>query len=94
MAGILAGAVQRVISMHMDQEIKPPKLSGTAKLDATTEAAYAIIDKRDMDRESKTAKLKALRLEKEAAERAAGVCHRTSRAQHLRPSARKHPRMP
>ncbi len=71
MAAILAGAARRVISIPMDHEIKPPKLSGTAKLDATTEAAYAIIDKRDMDREVKTAKLKALRLEGEAAERAA-----------------------
>lgn len=55
----------------MDQEIKAPKLSGTARLDATTEAAYAIIDKRVLDRESKTAKLRTLRLEKEAIERAA-----------------------
>jgi hypothetical protein len=45
------------------------KLSGTAKLDATTEAAYAIIDKRVLDRESKTAKLRALRLEMEVVER-------------------------
>lgn len=55
----------------MDPDAKAPKLSGTARLDATTEAAYAIIDKRLMDRESKTVKLRALRLEKEAAERAA-----------------------
>ena len=55
----------------MDQDAKVPKLSGTARLDATTEAAYAIIDKRLLDRDSKTAKLRALRLEKEASERAA-----------------------
>jgi hypothetical protein len=55
----------------MDQNAKAPILSGTARLDATTEAAYAIIDKRLLDRETKTAKLRTLRLEKEAAERAA-----------------------
>jgi hypothetical protein len=55
----------------MDQDTKAPKLSGTARIDATTEAAYAIIDKGLLDRETKTAKLKAQRLEKEASERAA-----------------------
>ncbi|KQV82120.1 hypothetical protein ASC90_23695 [Rhizobium sp. Root1220] len=61
------------MSAFMDQDIKTPKPSGTAKLDATTEAAYAIIDKRVLDRESKTAKLSALRLEKDAVERAANA---------------------
>lgn len=55
----------------MDEETKVPKLTRTAKLDATTDAAYAIIDKRDLDREAKTLRLRALRLEREVAERAA-----------------------
>lgn len=59
------------IFQFMDQEIKAPKLSGTAKLDATSEAAYAIIDKSVRDRGFKTAKLRALRLEKDAVDRAA-----------------------
>jgi hypothetical protein len=67
----VAAGPLRTISQPMDQDAKAPKLSGTARLDATSEAAYAIIDKRLLDRESKTAKLRALRLEKEAAERAA-----------------------
>jgi hypothetical protein len=75
----LAGAVRSVISTPMDQEVKAPKLSGTAKLDATTEAAYAIIDKHETDREAKTAKLKTLRLEKEAAERGAEGSGRKSK---------------
>jgi hypothetical protein len=65
--------------MSMDQDIKAPKLAGTAKLDATTEAAYAIIDKHEVDREAKTAKLKSLRLEKEAVERAAKAAEGTRR---------------
>ncbi|WP_244481411.1 hypothetical protein [Rhizobium sp. Root1203] len=69
----VAVAALSTMSAFMDQDIKAPKLSGTAKLDATTEAAYAIIDKRVLDRESKTAKLRALRLEKEAVERAANA---------------------
>lgn len=55
----------------MDQDVKAPKLTGTARLDATTDAAYAIIDKRVLDRETKTSRLRQLRLEKEAAEHAA-----------------------
>lgn len=66
----VAAAIFSAISAFMDQDIKARKLSGTARLDATTDAAYAIIDKRMRDRESKTAKLKALRLEREATERA------------------------
>ncbi|NSY14785.1 hypothetical protein [Agrobacterium vitis] len=55
----------------MDEETIVPKLTGTAKLDATTDAAYAIIDQRDLARETKTLRLRGLRLEREAAERAA-----------------------
>jgi len=53
----------------MSEEIKTPKLTGTAKLDAITDAAYAIIDKSELDRDAKTNRLKALRLAKEAADR-------------------------
>jgi|UPI00056634B1 hypothetical protein len=53
----------------MEQE-EPRKrsLTGTAKLDATTEAAYEIIDKKVQDRDLKTARLKAQRLERDAQE--------------------------
>jgi hypothetical protein len=54
-----------------EAEVKVRSLTGTAKLDATTEAAYDIIDQRDRDRDIKTARLKALRLEREAQEAAA-----------------------
>lgn len=67
----LASATRGTISVYMEDEIKAPKLTGTAKLDATTDAAYAIIDERDLSREAKTLRLRKLRLEKEAAERAA-----------------------
>jgi hypothetical protein len=45
-------------------------LSGTAKIDATTEAAYGLIDARTAAREAKTARLRELRLAKEAADAA------------------------
>ena len=54
----------------MEENLTKPKLTGTAKLDATTDAAYEIIDKLDLERDRKTARLKALRLLKEEASRA------------------------
>ncbi|MGO4438151.1 hypothetical protein [Rhizobium sp. RAF56] len=57
---------------YMEQQVtKVRSLTGTAKLDATTAAAYEIIDKRVRDRDLKTAKLRAQRLEREAREAAA-----------------------
>lgn len=43
-------------------EARTTPLTKTAKLDATTEAAYEIIDQQALDREKKTARLRALRL--------------------------------
>jgi len=47
----------------MEQDPKAPKLTGTAKLDATTDAAYEIIDKLDLERDQKTARLRSVRLQ-------------------------------
>lgn len=55
----------------MQEEPKKSVLTGTARLDATTEAAYAIIDKRVQDRDRKTIRLKELRLAREATDLAA-----------------------
>lgn len=52
----------------MEEQSNSQKLTGTARLDATTEAAQAIIDQRVQDRVLKTARLRALRLEREAAD--------------------------
>ena len=49
-----------------NEDIKTKPLTKTAKLDATTDAAYEIIDRQVADRDKKTAKLKALRLAREA----------------------------
>jgi hypothetical protein len=48
------------------REARTSVLNKTAKLDATTVAAYEIIDNQAHDREKKTARLKALRLAKGA----------------------------
>jgi hypothetical protein len=53
--------------MFMEYVALKPKLSKTEKLDATTDAAYEIIDKQILDRERKTALLKELRLARDCA---------------------------
>jgi hypothetical protein len=62
----------------MEQDVlKTKPLNKTAKLDATTDAAYEIIDKQVLDRERKTARLRAMRLAKEA-EKSPETTHRKS----------------
>lgn len=51
----------------MENEALKPKLTKTDKLDATTEAAYEIIDRQISEREKKTALLKQMRLTRDAA---------------------------
>lgn len=53
------------LALMEQAETKIRSVSGTAKIDATTLAAYDIIEKRDQDRNLKTARLKALRLERD-----------------------------
>jgi len=59
----LAPASRLPYLCQMEQDPKAPKLTGTAKLDATTDAAYEIIDKLDLERDQKTARLRSVRLQ-------------------------------
>lgn len=62
----IAGVAPRAMFHRMEQnEPRTTPLTKTAKLDATTEAAYEIIDQQALDREKKTARLRALRLASE-----------------------------
>jgi hypothetical protein len=54
-----------------DETTKRP--TAISKIDATTEAAYTLIDARDSAREAKTLRLRALRLAKEEADAKAAV---------------------
>jgi hypothetical protein len=51
----------------MENDALKPKLTKTEKLDATTDAAYEIIDRQVSEREKKTALLKEMRLARDAA---------------------------